>query len=290
MNDDRLQTHYTHYTQCTQRTQYSQYSAFQTEPIRETRHKYTSTSPNRELSICNYNYTLVTEEDIEVINLRRKLNEIKKQRVKSEKEVSLLENKVRVLQKEERKVHSYLNNQIRKQENLSRKKSKNKKFKNQILTAKLELNNLFEKNRENIRQMKEKLKMAKVSKKSESTNLKLNKAKEIYTQRIKLNEKRSNLITEFAESNKRKVRTVKLSMDFAIEERRRKESLMRDQFKKELKEKIMEELRKKSKCDKQINTIENKQSEISNKVKGYMSPNVKKKLIFSSKIFKKINF
>jgi chromosome segregation ATPase len=271
MNEERLLTNYT------------QYSAFQTEPNRRINFKYksTGTSPNRELSICNYNYTLVTEEDIEVINLRRKLNEIKKQRIIKEKEVILLENKVNVLQKEEQKVHSYLHSQIRKKEEIFRKKSKNKKFKTEILNAKIEMNQFLEKNRENIRLMKEKLKN---SKKLQSiNNKKINNAKEIYSERIKLNEKRSNQIKELEQLNKKKVRSVKLSMDFALEERRRKESLLREKFKKELEERIKEELSKKSKCDKKLNTIEKKQNEISNKVK-YMSPSsVKKKLVFSSK-------
>jgi hypothetical protein len=212
MESERL---YTHNTQI---TQYTNNSMELGERRLNTFTFHRNSSPYRNFSNSVYLPYCKTDDDIEIINLRSKLNELKKERIKSQQDVTLLQNRIDLLKKHENKLNlknNKISNKISNktstlQTKISNTKSGENKY--QVKQASSTLGQDIINENQNILKIlkiKEKNFMELAIKKFKAYNSKYNKYRQIILEKNKLEEEKQKLKEITIMSNKIKVNYVK---------------------------------------------------------------------------------
>lgn len=222
-------------------------------------------------------------EDPELLALKHKLNEMKKERMKSEKKATVLENKVIVLHKEEEKVNGQVELEMKKNTELTKKKSYLNKIRAELTKARMKNKEAEELNKQKINEMKQKLTISKKIHQFEFFEKKQKKAKEVFKERKKLIEQKNATITEIEEEKKGKVNMIKEMIESAVEEAREENKAKKENLKKNLNKMLLEEEEKAKLLNMKIETLVKEESEIKAKV-------FERKPLIESEKEKKLNY
>jgi hypothetical protein len=251
-----------------------QYLPLFTEPNNSCHKRLNSSLPFRDNNYVNLmTLTQGSEEDNDMLSLRKKFNELRKMRLKSQNEVRTMQNKITILHQEETKTTNNIIYKKNKNNEIIKTKTDIKKFRLEVFQSKKEREKNLEMTKRKIIDLKEKIENTIKSKKDFLLEKKHKNAKFIFNEREKIIEEKTATINEFLGFNKFRVEIVKHTIESAKQKKKEEQLQKRINLIKQLEDNIKDEEMKKFQFKQKVVDMEKKEMEIFNRVK-VMSPNL----------------
>jgi hypothetical protein len=220
---------------------------------------------------------MMTDHDSETFSLKKKLQELKKERVKSQQDAHLLENKINILQKEELRARVNSQNNEEHRQNFVKRKSKIKQFKQEVIKSKMEKMNAT-KNKLNM--LKEiKLEKERISQEKIISFIHQNteKKKKIFETKEIIHRIVKDTTQKEKEANMAKADKIKTDIKAIVVKKQEKIVDQKKKLKMELESKIKEEEEIKNNLLSKINKMESEEDKILKKLKSNEKKTIKGK-------------
>jgi len=208
-----------------------------------------------------------SELDKVISNLRGAYQEMKKERVKTEKDTEHLEHKLKMLQTEELNAYKKFQNEKKFKEEWDQARLKTQEFKKFCGDAKSKRETEIKEMSKKIKEMREYIQRStNVKKMMKFQENRLNSL-QLKQQKIENDELRRSLIKEESNKNKRMAESVKLREKNYVEKKKIDGEEKKKNLKKELEAKLMEEQKMKKMFEERLNTLEEKETGLLEKIK-----------------------
>jgi len=193
---------------------------------------------------------------------------MKKERVKTEKDIEHLENKLKLLQSEEKNAYKKFQNEKKFKEEWELARNKVQEFKKFCGEAKTKRKQECEDMSKKIKEMKEFIqKSMNVKKLMKFQENRLNSL-QMKQQKLENDELRRSLIKEECQKNKRMAQSVKEREKNYLEKKKVNGEEKKKKLKKELEEKLMLEQKMKKMMEEKLNTLEVQETGLMKKIKN----------------------
>jgi len=207
------------------------------------------------------------ELDKVIANLRNAYVEMKKERVKTEKDTEHLEHKLKMLQSDELTAYKKFQNEKKFKEEweLAQKKTLEfRKFLNESKSKKKQETDLMSKKIKEMREYIQRSLNVKKMMKFQENRLSSLQMKQL---KIENEDMRRSMIKEESKKNKRMAESVKISEKSYLEKKKLDDEEKKKKLKKDLEEKLLEEQKMKKMFESKLNTLEEQESGLLKKIK-----------------------
>jgi len=216
------------------------------------------------------------ELDKVIANLRNAYTDMKKERIKTEKDAEHLEHKLKMLQSEELTAYKKFQNEKKfkeEWESAQKKTLEFRKFCNEAKSKKKqETDDLSKKIKDMREYIQRSLNVKKMMKFQE------NRLSSLQMKQMKMENEdmRRSMIKEETKRNKRMAESVKISEKSYLEKKKMEDDEKKKKVKKDLEEKLMEEQKMKKMFESKLNTLEKQESGLLNKLKDSCDKQISK--------------
>lgn len=204
--------------------------------------------------------------DVELFELRKQYNEMKRERVQTEKNVSVMENKIKLLENEEQNVKKTLNRQINNKNQMIKKMAELGSAKEEIIKAKMEQQMQLKQKAEKLREMKDNIQTTLKTYHKQVQERNINEALKQKAIRNEILELKRDQIDETLEKNKISRDIVREQEKAFLEKKKQEELEKKKLMKEELIKKMREEAELKNIMDNKINQFEQRENDLIEKI------------------------
>jgi chromosome segregation ATPase len=204
--------------------------------------------------------------DMELFEMRKQYNEMKRERLDKQKNYSIMENKIKLLESEEQNVKKTLNRQIMNKTTMVKKMAELGSAKEELIKSKMDQQKELKERSEKMQQMKEDIKSTLKTYRDSvrEKNLKeAQKQKEIKNEILELKKEQQN---EILNKNKLTKKIVRDQIKGFSEKKKQDEVKRKLQLKEELAKKMKEEPKVKEELEDKLNKCEIKESNLIEKI------------------------
>jgi len=209
-----------------------------------------------------------SEMDKVIVNLRTSYHNMKQERVKTEKDIEHLENKLKLLQSEEMSAYKKFQNEKKFKEEWESARNKVQDFKKFCGEAKIKRKQECEELSKKIKEMKEYIQKSMNVKKMMKFQENRLSSLQMKQQKLENDELRRSLIKEECQKNKRMAESVKLREKNYLEKKKVDGEEKKKKLKKELEEKLLAEQRMKKMMEERLNTLEVQETGLLKKIRN----------------------
>lgn len=206
------------------------------------------------------------DTDLELFEMRKQYNEMKRERLASAKNVQVMENKIKLLESEETNIKSRLDKQLVNQSQKVKKMAELSSAKEELIKAKMLQQKENKLKAEKLQQIREQIRFTLKSyhtKVAEKNQLEAQKQKQIKEEVLELKKEQLN---EIFEKNKMNQTIVRSQLKEFSEKKKQDELLRKQKMKEELARKMKEEAKLKEELEEKMNRCEIKESQLIEKI------------------------
>lgn len=204
--------------------------------------------------------------DLELFEMRKQFNEMKRERMSSQKNVDIMENKIKLLESEEITVKKTLNRQIHNKNQMVKKMAELGAAKEEIIKAKMEQQKEINMRAQKMAAMKDQIQY---TLKNYHQNVAARNAEEAQKQKAikkEIMELKQEQMEDILKKNKQTQKIVREQVK-GFSEKKKQEDLKRKQkLKEELAMKMREEMKLKEELEEKLNVCEKREGELIEKI------------------------
>lgn len=204
--------------------------------------------------------------DVELFELRKQYNEMKKERIQAQKNVNVMENKIKLLEKEEQGVRKTLSREIQNKNSMVKKIAELGSAKEELIKAKMEQQSEMKQKAEKLQTMKESIQhtLKNFHKRVQEKNLnEAMKQKAIKNEILELKREQQN---EILEKNKQVSKYVREQEKSFIDKKKQEELEKKRKNREELIKKMKDEVSLRSEMEGKIEKFEKRENELIEKI------------------------
>ena len=204
--------------------------------------------------------------DLELFEMRKQFNEMKRERLSSQKNVDIMENKIKLLESEELNVKKTLNRQIMNKNTMVKKMAELGAAKEEIIKAKMDQQKEVKQRNEKMLSMREQIQY---TLKNYHANVAMKNQEEAQKQKqIKqeIMELKKEQMDEIYKKNKQTQQIVREQVKGFSEKKKQEELRKKQKLKEELARKMKEEMKLKEELEEKLNVCEKKEGELIDKI------------------------
>eukprot|EP00340_Litonotus_pictus_P001651 CAMPEP_0170515072 /NCGR_PEP_ID=MMETSP0209-20121228/1555_1 /TAXON_ID=665100 ORGANISM="Litonotus pictus, Strain P1" /NCGR_SAMPLE_ID=MMETSP0209 /ASSEMBLY_ACC=CAM_ASM_000301 /LENGTH=229 /DNA_ID=CAMNT_0010799399 /DNA_START=27 /DNA_END=716 /DNA_ORIENTATION=- len=204
--------------------------------------------------------------DLELFEMRKQFNEMKRERISSQKNVDIMENKIKLLESEETSVKKTLNRQIVNKNTMVKKMAELGAAKEEIIKSKMEQQKEVKMRAEKMQNMKENIQFTLKNYHKNVADRNLEEALKQKAIKQEILDLKKEQMDEILKKNKETQKIVREQVKGFGEKKKAEDVKRKQKLKEELARKMKEEQMMKEDLEDKLNNCEKKESELIEKI------------------------